>query len=84
MTVKLDRKTSTGALSCKVCGQSYQTGINTLSAPVDVYSDWIDACDAVAIEAAAGGRAAPARAEEREEEDFVVDDEEPDREYGDE
>ena len=25
-----------------------------LSAPVDVYSDWVDACDAVAKEAAAG------------------------------
>jgi transcription elongation factor Elf1 len=25
-----------------------------LSAPVDVYADWVDACDAVAKEAAAG------------------------------
>jgi transcription elongation factor Elf1 len=56
-------------LSCKVCGQRFQTGINCgwtfdqlgveeyrltsdpftdLSAAVDVYSDWVDACDAVA------------------------------------
>jgi len=35
---------------CKVCGQTFQTDINALSAPVDVYSDWIDACDAVTRE----------------------------------
>lgn len=28
VTVKLDKKSSTGDLSCKVCGQSFQTGIN--------------------------------------------------------
>lgn len=56
VTVKLDKKSNTGELTCKVCGQSYQTGINYLSAPVDVYSDWIDACDAVAKEAADGAR----------------------------
>jgi len=56
VSVKLDKKSNTGELSCKVCGQSYQTGINYLSAPVDVYSDWIDACDAVAKEAADGAR----------------------------
>ncbi|PSK56602.1 hypothetical protein B9Z65_6226 [Elsinoe australis] len=61
VSVKLDKKSSTGELTCKVCGQSYQTGINYLSAPIDVYSDWIDACDAVAKEAAAGtSRPAPA------------------------
>ena len=59
VTVKLDKKSNTGDLSCKVCGQTYQTGINYLSAPIDVYSDWIDACDAVAKEAADGaGRSA--------------------------
>jgi len=80
--VKMDKKAGTGELSCKVCGQSFQTGINCqsqqaygcrhvqlfpervaqylmpilwfldLSAAVDVYSDWIDACDTVAKEAA--------------------------------
>jgi len=46
--VKLDKKLGLGNLSCKVCGQRFQTGINYLSAPVDVYSDWVDACDTVA------------------------------------
>lgn len=71
VTVKLDKKSSTGDLSCKVCGQTFQTGINCmfcfsreptyhvmlttaldLSQAVDVYSDWVDACDAVAKDAA--------------------------------
>ncbi|KAL8687022.1 MAG: hypothetical protein Q9218_006691 [Villophora microphyllina] len=48
----MDKKAGIGELSCKVCGQQFQTGINYLSAGVDVYSDWIDACDSVAKEAA--------------------------------
>lgn len=75
--VKLDKKLGLGNLSCKVCGQRFQTGINCkpiiiiiivvviifvatitdklvsdLSAAVDVYSDWVDACDAVAKDTA--------------------------------
>ena len=68
MSVQIDKKAGVGELSCKVCGQQFQTGINCkaralcanncfindyvdLSQGVDVYSDWIDACDAVAKEA---------------------------------
>ncbi|KIW75503.1 hypothetical protein Z517_10244 [Fonsecaea pedrosoi CBS 271.37] len=50
--VKLDKKAGVGNLHCKVCGQRFQTGINYLSAAVDVYSDWIDACEDVAKDAA--------------------------------
>ncbi|KIW98499.1 uncharacterized protein Z519_00160 [Cladophialophora bantiana CBS 173.52] len=46
--VKLDKKAGVGNLHCKICGQKFQTGINYLSAAVDVYSDWIDACENVA------------------------------------
>ncbi|KAG9786143.1 hypothetical protein KCU88_g2312, partial [Aureobasidium melanogenum] len=53
ITVKMDKKAGVGNLHCKVCGQRFQTGINYLSAHVDVYSDWIDACENVAQEAAA-------------------------------
>ncbi|KAL9125943.1 MAG: hypothetical protein Q9217_004921 [Psora testacea] len=52
VSVKMDKKAGIGELSCKVCGQQFQSGINYLSAGVDVYSDWIDACDTVAKEAA--------------------------------
>jgi transcription elongation factor Elf1 len=51
-----------------------------LSAPVDVYADWVDACDAVAKQAAAG-QAATSRSADRtgararpEQDDFVVQD----------
>jgi len=47
VTVKLDKKAGIGSLHCKVCGQSFQSGINYLSAAVDVYADWVDACDHV-------------------------------------
>ncbi|KAI0547288.1 transcription elongation factor Elf1 like-domain-containing protein [Xylaria curta] len=50
--VKLDKKAGVGNLSCAVCGQQFQCGINTLSEAIDVYSDWVDAADAVAKEAA--------------------------------
>lgn len=43
----LDKKNSIGSLQCKVCGQSFQTRINGLSQPVDVYSDWFDAVEEV-------------------------------------
>ncbi|KAL8861347.1 MAG: hypothetical protein Q9178_002219 [Gyalolechia marmorata] len=52
VSTKLDKKAGTGELSCKSCGQQFQTSVNYLSSGVDVYSDWIDACDAVAKEAA--------------------------------
>ncbi|CAN6653134.1 transcription elongation factor 1 [Trichomonascus vanleenenianus] len=43
----MDKKSGIGSLYCKVCGQSFQAPINALSAPIDVYSEWIDACEAV-------------------------------------
>ncbi|EPX72860.1 Elf1 family transcription elongation factor [Schizosaccharomyces octosporus yFS286] len=44
----LDKQSGVGNLHCKICGQSHQCIITALSAPIDVYSDWIDACDTVA------------------------------------
>lgn len=43
----VDKKLGIGTLSCKVCGQTFQCSINYLSAPVDVYSEWVDAADHV-------------------------------------
>ncbi|KIR28855.1 hypothetical protein I309_02350 [Cryptococcus deuterogattii LA55] len=45
VNVKLDKATMFGHLHCKVCGQKYSTPINNLSAAVDVYCDWVDACE---------------------------------------
>ncbi|KAM7221756.1 hypothetical protein V8F06_002964 [Rhypophila decipiens] len=50
VSVKLDKKAGVGTLQCKICGQKFQCGINYLSAAVDVYSEWVDAADAVAQE----------------------------------
>lgn len=47
----LDKKNSLGELHCKICGQSFQTAIHSLSQPIDIYSDWIDACEDLAEEA---------------------------------
>lgn len=44
--VKMDRTRNTGAIHCRVCLEDFQTSITYLSEPVDVYSDWIDACEA--------------------------------------
>lgn len=46
MQVKMDRERNVGFVSCRVCLEDFQSPINYLSEPVDVYSDWIDACEA--------------------------------------
>ncbi|KAI9646945.1 hypothetical protein NHQ30_004945 [Ciborinia camelliae] len=62
---KVDKKMGVGQLTCKVCDQKFQCAINYLSAGVDVYADWVDACDAVARDASPAGDAAPERAPAR-------------------
>ncbi|KAF7304923.1 Transcription elongation factor 1-like protein [Mycena kentingensis (nom. inval.)] len=48
VTVRLDRKDGIAHLACRVCDQRYQSKVNHLTEPVDIYSEWIDACDAAA------------------------------------
>ncbi|CAZ80804.1 unnamed protein product [Tuber melanosporum] len=43
----LDKKAGIGSLSCRACGQRFKMNINYLSAPIDVYSEWVDACDEI-------------------------------------
>ncbi|KAI9662005.1 MAG: hypothetical protein M1831_002920 [Alyxoria varia] len=63
--VKIDKKSGTAKLKCRVCGQDYESTAHKLTEPVDVYSEWIDACDAVQKEQeeeeAAAARAARRR-----------------------
>ncbi|CAH2351212.1 transcription elongation factor 1 [[Candida] railenensis] len=68
----LDKKNGLGELHCKICGQSFQTAINSLSQPVDIYSDWIDACEDLAEEAEGEGGET---GDFKEEEDNLSDDE---------
>ncbi|KAI6238934.1 Transcription elongation factor 1-like protein [Aphelenchoides fujianensis] len=42
-----DRIRNIGFIECRVCTETFQTSINYLSEPIDVYSDWIDACESV-------------------------------------
>ncbi|WOO81384.1 Transcription elongation factor 1 [Vanrija pseudolonga] len=46
---KIDRQAMFGHLSCKACGQKFSTPINNLSAAVDVYCDWVDACEELRV-----------------------------------
>ncbi|KAK6456455.1 transcription elongation factor Elf1 like-domain-containing protein [Scheffersomyces xylosifermentans] len=64
----LDKKNLLGELHCKICGQSFQTSIHSLSQPVDIYSDWIDACEDLAEEAEKNG--APEEGEEYSDDEF--------------
>eukprot|EP01080_Neovahlkampfia_damariscottae_P005437 gene5437-9250_t len=41
---KMDRKSSTGKVLCRICGTNYQTSISYLTDAVDVFSEWIDEC----------------------------------------
>ncbi|XP_065904413.1 transcription elongation factor 1 homolog [Dysidea avara] len=43
--VKMDRERKTATITCRVCLEDFQTAINYLSEAVDVYGDWIDACE---------------------------------------
>ncbi|KAL8279912.1 hypothetical protein RQP46_007762 [Phenoliferia psychrophenolica] len=70
VTCKLDSKAKTARLDCKDCAQNFSTEINHLTEPIDVYSEWIDACGQVNPDeddddyeaAAAAPRATPAAA----------------------
>lgn len=44
--VQMDKTRNVGHISCRVCSEDFQTPITYLSEPVDVFGDWIDACEA--------------------------------------
>ncbi|KAI8910964.1 transcription elongation factor 1 [Gorgonomyces haynaldii] len=52
VSVKLNHEDKVGDLSCTACGVTFQNKINALSEAVDVYSDWVDACEAANKKAA--------------------------------
>ena len=43
---KMDLKSGTGSLECRLCGASYQMPIHHLHEPIDVFSEWLDDCEA--------------------------------------
>ena len=44
---RLDRAANVGEVSCRICLESYKMEINNLTDPIDIYSEWIDACEQV-------------------------------------
>ena len=79
---KMDFKMNIGSLSCRICGAAYQMPIHHLHEPIDVFSEWLDDCEAAANphrNAAANSAtdaAAPQYAEEGEDELLDDDDDE--------
>mmetsp|Transcript_33141 Transcript_33141/g.50683 ORF Transcript_33141/g.50683 Transcript_33141/m.50683 type:complete len:167 (+) Transcript_33141:149-649(+) len=43
---KMDRRAGVGSLACRLCGASYQMPIHHLHEPIDVFSEWLDDCEA--------------------------------------
>ena len=44
----MDFRQGLGSLNCRICGASYQMPIHHLHEPVDVFSEWLDDCEAAA------------------------------------
>ena len=44
---RMNRKAQIGEASCRICQEKFSTPIDSLSDPIDVYSDWIDECERV-------------------------------------
>jgi transcription elongation factor Elf1 len=58
VSAKLDYDSGMGKVTCETCNANYEARITTLSEPIDVYSDWIDACEAEKKKAAPAGEEA--------------------------
>ena len=43
---KMDHKAGTGSLACRLCGATFQMPIHHLNEPIDVFSEWLDECEA--------------------------------------
>ncbi|EDW19142.1 transcription elongation factor 1 homolog [Drosophila mojavensis] len=43
--VIMDKLRKIGRIVCRVCQEAFQSQIMALSEPIDVYNDWIDACE---------------------------------------
>lgn len=54
VTCTIDLEHGTASARCGACGEKYDTAADHLTEPVDVFSDWLDACEADG--AAGGGR----------------------------
>ena len=42
VSCKIDRGSMTGELVCSICDAKFQTQINTLTEPIDIFTEWLD------------------------------------------
>ena len=42
----MNLRLGTGSLNCRICDASFQMPIHHLHEPIDVFSEWLDACEA--------------------------------------
>jgi transcription elongation factor Elf1 len=47
---EMDRDLMVGEVKCTACGERWSNKIHDLSEAIDVYSEWIDACEAANAE----------------------------------
>ena len=47
----LDRRSGIGKITCAACNETWASSIHGLTEPIDLYSEWIDACEAEAAAA---------------------------------
>ncbi|KAL6839568.1 hypothetical protein ACP4OV_030507 [Aristida adscensionis] len=66
----IDLKGGVAVASCGVCKEEYGTSAHPLTEPIDVYSDWIDACERANEEEAAVGRRRSRYADEDDDNDL--------------
>jgi transcription elongation factor Elf1 len=66
---KMDFKALVGSLNCRLCAASYQMRIHHLHEPIDVFSEWLDDCEAAANGQRTGGGDPPVDAPRFNEED---------------
>lgn len=52
---KMDNKAGIGSLKCRLCGSHYEMPIHHLHEPIDVFSEWLDECEALQNGGRAGG-----------------------------
>ena len=52
VTCQLDTKSMAGYLSCSVCDAKFQAQINSLTEPIDIFTEWLDETTEVQAKAA--------------------------------
>lgn len=75
---KMDFRSGIGALNCRLCGASYQMPIHHLHEPIDVFSEWLDDCEAAALGKPTGQAAAAQQQQDNRPEYDISDDEDDD------